>query len=611
MTGGHRKFLLLCAIMAALVALTGSQGLAADGGDPGSGAVIGTATAQRFADGPNGTVFTLTTFRTEERGEVTVSTHGGVRSDGIGQFTSHEASFEVGRTYRMNLSEAIENGPTVDGSTSLFRVAGGDRGAMEVTIDGEAIDQSHSTPGNFVLQPFNWRWTLPDNPPVFYVNPNAPDNIDEVTLVRQGFDTWENDPGSSMDWSYGGTTTIGVTANDGTNVVYWADTPDPADTFLARSTTFYSTATGNAVDTNIQFNNDYNWVDGAASGAFDTVSVAIHESGHSLGLDHAPDDAAIMYFSIRGGAVKRMLSLGDRGGVAALYPRTVESTVTGTVAFDNGTALAGGGVDLFTENRQAWIEATGTDDAGQYSFSLPGAGCYVLTFIAPDGERFTNGRQYLNVPFCAGAGEAVTGVDATLVSAANATTATGRVVADGGEPVQGVAVDLFTENRGAWLSSTVTDGGGNHELALPGAGCYVATFIAPEGRTFINGGGFLNAPFCAQAGETVTGIDAELIGQSAGSSIGDSVTNADGSGAPDAEVALYEANGDGSRGRYLRSERPASDGSYLMTVAPGCYVIDLVAPSGQTWAATGGPYLQYATCLAGGESDLGIDGVLN
>ncbi|MEM7326416.1 MAG: matrixin family metalloprotease, partial [Actinomycetota bacterium] len=431
MVGRTRRLFLLCLFGAFLVA--GASGVRAsaapvDGGliggdgDDRAANTLTTATAvdQGYADGPNGTVFTMTTFETADGEQLTVKTHGGIRSDGVGQHTSHEARFTVGKTYRMPLSPSVdaEDQAGADGASGpIYRVVGGDRMVAELTASGEVVRDA--TPDNFVLLPFSWAWTLPDNPPVYLVNPNAPGVSNELSLVQQGFAKWEDDPGSSMDWTYGGTTGLTTVANDGNNTVFWANTPDPADDFLARATTFFNPNTGQAFDTDILFNNDFTWVDGAVAGAFDVMSVAIHESGHSLGLDHAPNNAAIMFFSISSGTVKRNLSLGDRGGVAAIYPPIVtgDTTVSGSVSFDGGGAgVSGVGIDLFTENRAAYLASTTTNSNGDYTLTIPGAGCYVITFIAPQGQTFTNESQYLNAPFCATAGQAVTGINAEVIA---------------------------------------------------------------------------------------------------------------------------------------------------------------------------------------------------
>lgn len=51
----------------------------------------------------------------------------------------------------------------------------------------------------------------------------------------------------------------------------------------------------------------------------DLESVAVHEIGHLLGLDHSTVAAAIMYPSINPGAIKRELNADDINGIRALY----------------------------------------------------------------------------------------------------------------------------------------------------------------------------------------------------------------------------------------------------------------------------------------------------
>lgn len=71
---------------------------------------------------------------------------------------------------------------------------------------------------------------------------------------------------------------------------------------LATARTLYFTSgprAGQADHTDIVFNSTKNWVidDGNLAGSqVDFTRVAVHEMGHSLGLDHPPDPNAIMYF---------------------------------------------------------------------------------------------------------------------------------------------------------------------------------------------------------------------------------------------------------------------------------------------------------------------------
>lgn len=60
------------------------------------------------------------------------------------------------------------------------------------------------------------------------------------------------------------------------------------------------------------------WVD-ASAGGISLLSVAIHEFGHSLGLDHSSDLAAIMYANYDSRDVKLSLRSDDIAGIRAIY----------------------------------------------------------------------------------------------------------------------------------------------------------------------------------------------------------------------------------------------------------------------------------------------------
>ncbi len=222
----------------------------------------------------------------------------------------------------------------------------------------------------------------------------------------------------------------------------------------------------------------------------------------ALDGDGVPSEAAILIVSNRQ----------DPGGNQA--------SVSGTVADEAGQPVGNVTVDLFRANpdgsRQAWLTSSDTSDAGNFGFTLdPGA--YVLTFIAPPGQTFTNGSPWYQTGFSVGAGEAATGLDATLSGGGDggggAASISGRVTDGAGAPVAGVAVDLFEANgdgsRGAWLGqvSTGPDGAYSHQAE---AGCYVLTFIAPDGRTFSNGSRWYQPSRCLQPAEQATGVDAVL-----------------------------------------------------------------------------------------------------
>jgi hypothetical protein len=612
-----RTLALLAAIVFAAVfgVPTGADGAPQTSGATGSTPVTGIAMEQTYRDGADGLVYTYTRFEVVDSSEtVTVRNRGGVHSNGLTLSATREPNFEVGKTYRMNLTEfGLEAPADIGTGETIHWVAGAGSGVLEVTADGRAVVDLDNTPDNYTPAP--WTWDLSTNVPVMVVNPNSSDLNNEVALMQTALDTWEDDPGSSMDFTYGGTSSLTVSQFDNVNVIYWADTPDPSDSFLAQARTWFDTNTGEAVDSDITFNTDFTWVDGAVPGAFDTLSVGIHELGHTLGLDHAPNPAAIMYFSISSNTVKRQLSLGDQGGVAFKYPPTTDpvESVAGNVGYTSG-ALPGSGVkvDLFSQNRAAFLGTTTTDSNGDYSFQLPASGCYVITFIAPDGQFFqSTGTRFQNSPFCASEGEAVTGIGATLVDPATAAAVTGTVDFTDGSPLVNGKVNLFTAGRASFLGVAFTDAAGDYSFNLPGPGCYVVTFIAPDGETFqTTQGPFQNTPFCASAGETVTGIDASLLSATGQSEIGGVIGNAFGLPVANVRVVVYEANGDGTRGRWLGRAFSEDNGDWRFPVAAGCYVADLIAPAGLQWAENDSGFLQRFGCVDPGATNFTLNGVL-
>lgn len=295
-------------------------------------------------------------------------------------------------------------------------------------------------------------------------------------------------------------------------------------------------------------------------------------------------------------------------------PAAQASTIiSGRVTDVGGSGLGQVKVDMFTENRASFIEATVTDGAGNFSFELPSGGCRVLTFIAPDGSTFGGGGRFKNTPVCVTTGQTAGGNDATVVSPGGGVASVGdRVTFSDGSGASGVKLNLFTENRAQFLGFTTTDGNGNYRFDLATAQCGVVTFIAPAGYTFAaTGTGFRNRSFCASAGQNLTNIDAVLVGGASAATLGDSVTNANGSGQGGVKIVLYRANPDGSRGTWLRPTFTANDGSYGFTVDGGCYVLDFLAPSGRTWASNGLSYQQRFSCVSAGATDNSLDGVLN
>lgn len=181
-------------------------------------------------------------------------------------------------------------------------------------LDGAAEEEpdqrtaAYSTLGN--------GWDCARNLPMRYRHnlTNAPVGAREA--INAGFSTWEDDAESWIDFEDAGTTATSGPANDSQQIVTWRPIADAG--VLARTWIWYTTTSFVHVD--MEFNTNYQWSTAPTAPQIDIESVALHEAGHALGLDHSSDPAAIMYPTYQPGAIARTLSVDDLAGLRALYP---------------------------------------------------------------------------------------------------------------------------------------------------------------------------------------------------------------------------------------------------------------------------------------------------
>jgi hypothetical protein len=76
---------------------------------------------------------------------------------------------------------------------------------------------------------------------------------------------------------------------------------------------------------------EHQWSVGAVAGAFDIETVALHELGHILGLQHSTVPGSVMFPSVDDNVTNRALTPDDLGGIRALYPTAVLANGTYTV----------------------------------------------------------------------------------------------------------------------------------------------------------------------------------------------------------------------------------------------------------------------------------------
>jgi len=148
--------------------------------------------------------------------------------------------------------------------------------------------------------------------------------------------TWSN-AGAKFAFRYGGATGITTSAYDEKNVIRWEDM---GSTSTLAEATWWSYSGGQIIEVDIRFNDHYSWdATGSPSGSEpDVQSIATHEMGHWLSLNHdddpscsgCPSGGPVMCRCYTMGSVKRTLASSDIAGIKALYGSQSPSTATPT-----------------------------------------------------------------------------------------------------------------------------------------------------------------------------------------------------------------------------------------------------------------------------------------
>ena len=144
------------------------------------------------------------------------------------------------------------------------------------------------------------------------------------TAADSGFGSWAAPTCTVWRAANQGDTTRGANTSDRLNTIVWVSGSWPAalgdvNTTIGVTTPVWQVG-GYYIDADIQFNNvGFSWNMTGTGGGVDAQSIATHEEGHFLGLNHSASSSAVMFASYSGG-LKRTLTSDDIGGVCALYP---------------------------------------------------------------------------------------------------------------------------------------------------------------------------------------------------------------------------------------------------------------------------------------------------
>jgi MYXO-CTERM domain-containing protein len=344
-----------------------------------------------------------------------------------------------------------------------------------------------------------------------------------IASVDAGFQSWEAPTCTSFRAVNGGNTTAGQDINDGQNTILWRSdtwggTLGDVNSTIGITMTSYS---GNTrYDADIVFNDvGFDWDTTGGFNNVDTQSIATHEEGHFLGLNHTPYESAIMYAAYSGG-LKRTLTGDDVQGVCALYP--CSGTDCGTGAGGSGSGGSGGS-GTGTGQTCATCQETVQQQGGSCFSSSAACGssqdcvayydcqntCNTQACVDGCAQQHPTGRsQFDAVIGCI----CQTGCKTECATDCDADQGTGGSTGTGGGST---TADVCGSKTG-WVCDFVTStpcGGGTTacDLSNQGPGCFDGANVVPVGGAC----DAQNGPFCIQGSTCEGGTCAKFCCSSA------------------------------------------------------------------------------------------------
>lgn len=233
-------------------------------------------------------------IRGELADTIQVAVSGGIADDGLQLIVSHQPFISAGERLRFSL---VETPPEIQSQlgAETYSIVGGIDGVKALEAPGLVISQADAA-GDFAL---TGEKIPPSGFPMGYRILNSTPAWAN-TEIQESFGSWSGTTACiDIQFNYQGTTGVSPLGSiDGINVVGYAPTPNPAETYLAEARWYFNPATRETVQFDIRINLDdhpFTDVGAGGSGGFDLRTVIEHEIGHVLGLDHSFDPGDLMF----------------------------------------------------------------------------------------------------------------------------------------------------------------------------------------------------------------------------------------------------------------------------------------------------------------------------
>ncbi|HVC20533.1 MAG TPA: matrixin family metalloprotease [Vicinamibacterales bacterium] len=252
------------------------------------------------------------------------------------------------------------------------------------------------------LSPGTWA-----QPPTYYITNQGTTGISVpalVAAVRGGFSAWTSVPTAHVSVIYGGLTTAEPDVVDYQNTIGFADLGNiPGFENTLGFTDYLLLADGTPAhffETDIVLNSAFPWSTdpNGVAGRFDLQSIATHEIGHFLGLNHsaigvvttAADGSldvqakrAVMFpiAFTPGNVSDRTLTPDDIAGISVLYPAAGFQQSTGTISGQvtkNGAGVFGAQVLALDTQTGALVASFSLDTHGDYTIAGLAPGTYIV-----------------------------------------------------------------------------------------------------------------------------------------------------------------------------------------------------------------------------------------